>query len=107
MLCLQNNKTVATSECEQDSVLDSSQSCNKQACTDGEYSCFYEIHLNFLKLMYFFFCVDEVLPVEVGSTQPEDYEEDEDWCDDDEEDEEFGTATSPMVCTFILMVNFG
>lgn len=49
---------------------------------------------------------DEVIPVEVGSTQPEDYD-DEEWCDEDEEDEDAFVdfdfdATTPIVCSLYL-----
>lgn len=49
---------------------------------------------------FIFSFLDEVIPVEAGSTQPDDYD-DEEWCDEDEEDDEDVDfdfdATTPFV----------
>ena len=36
VLCIMDNQTVPITECDADAVLDSSDSCNKQACGEGE-----------------------------------------------------------------------
>ncbi|XP_035896391.1 papilin isoform X2 [Anopheles stephensi] len=66
VLCLANGTVVPETNCDVDKIQLATESCNKHDCTE-----------------------DEVIPVEVGSKQPEkddeDYDEEE-LCDEDEED---------------------
>uniref|UniRef100_A0A182T0M5 ADAM_spacer1 domain-containing protein n=1 Tax=Anopheles maculatus TaxID=74869 RepID=A0A182T0M5_9DIPT len=66
VLCLANGTVVPETNCDVDKIQLATESCNKHDCTE-----------------------DEVIPVEVGSKQPEKDEEDydeEELCDEDEDD---------------------